>query len=55
MLDSLITSKMRVKILMRLFLNTKTRVYLRDLAKEFDASPGHVRSELRQLTRAGLL
>jgi DNA-binding transcriptional ArsR family regulator len=55
MLDSLITSKMRVQILMRLFLNSESRVYLRELAKEFDASPGHVRSELGQLTRAGLL
>lgn len=55
MLDSLITSKMRVQIIMRLFLNQKSRTYLRELAKEFDASPGHVRSELQQLTRAGLL
>lgn len=55
MLDSLITSKMRVQILMRLFLNAKSRVYLRELAKEFNASPGHVRTELQQLTRAGLL
>jgi len=55
MLDSLFTSKMRVQILMRLFLNTNSRVYLRELAKDFDASPGHVRSELQQLTRAGLL
>jgi len=55
MLDSLFTSKMRVQILMRLFLNTDSRVYLRELAKNFDASPGHVRSELQQLTRAGLL
>ena len=55
MLDSLITSKMRVQILMRLFLNARSRVYLRELAKEFDASPGHVRAELQQLTAAGLL
>jgi len=55
MLDSLFTSKMRVQILMRLFLNTDSRAYLRELAKDFDASPGHVRSELQQLTRAGLL
>ena len=55
MLDILFTSKMRVQILMRLFLNTDSRAYLRELAKDFDASPGHVRAELQQLTRAGLL
>lgn len=55
MLDSLITSKMRVQIIMRLFLNANSRTYLRELAKEFDASPAHVRSELQQLSRAGLL
>lgn len=55
MLDSLITSKMRVQILMRLFLNPEHRTYLRELAQDFHASPGHVRSELRQLADAGLL
>jgi predicted nucleotidyltransferase len=55
MLDSLITSKMRVQILMRLFLNPDSRAYLRELAQEFHASPGHVRSELQQLSEAGLL
>ena len=55
MLDSLISSKMRVQILMRLFLNADSRTYLRELAKDFDASPGHVRSELQQLSKAGLL
>ena len=55
MLDSLITSKMRVQILMRLFLNPDCRAYLRELATDFGASPGHVRSELQQLAEAGLL
>ena len=55
MLDGLFTSKMRVQILMRLFLNSDSRTYLRELAKDFDASPGHVQSELRQLKEAGLL
>lgn len=55
MLDSLITSKMRVQILMRLFLNPDSHAYLRELAQDFDASPGHVRSELQQLSAAGLL
>ncbi len=55
MLGTLITSKMRVQILMRLFLNPDSRAYLRELAQEFEASPGHVRSELQQLSEAGLL
>lgn len=55
MLDRLITSKMRVQILMRLFMNPDSRAYLRELADEFGASPGHVRSELQQLSEAGLL
>lgn len=55
MLDSLITSKMRVQILMRLFLDPSRQAYLRELANDFHASPGHVRSELTQLTAAGLL
>jgi DNA-binding transcriptional ArsR family regulator len=55
MLDRLITSKMRVQILMRLFLNPDSRAYLRELASEFGASPGHVRSELQQLSEADLL
>ena len=55
MLDSLITSKMRVQILMRLFFNPDSRAYLRELAAEFDASPGHLRTELKQLTKGGLL
>mgnify|MGYP000019400230 CR=1 FL=1 len=40
MLDSLITSKMRVQILMRLFLNPDSHAYLRELSKDFNASPG---------------
>lgn len=55
MLQQLFTSKVRVQILMRLFLNASSKAYLRELAKEFDVSPGHLRSELQQLSAAGLL
>lgn len=55
MLDTLFTSKMRVQILMRLFLNPDSQAYLRELAQEFRASPGHLRTELKQLSDAGLL
>ena len=51
----LITSKLRVRILMRLFLNPSRQVYLRELASEFAASSGQVREELLSLHRAGLL
>jgi DNA-binding Lrp family transcriptional regulator len=53
--SGLITSKTRIKILMRLFLNPKRHAYLRELANEFNASPSHVRDELRQLDEAGFL
>jgi DNA-binding transcriptional ArsR family regulator len=54
-LDGLITSKIRIKLLMRLFLNTEQRAYLRELADETGSSPSHIRSELKNLTDAGLL
>jgi DNA-binding Lrp family transcriptional regulator len=53
--SGLITSKTRIKILMRLFLNPKQNAYLRELADEFNASPSQVRDELRQLNDAGFL
>ena len=53
--SGLITSKTRIKILMRLFLNPKQHAYLRELANEFNASPSQVRDELRQLNDAGFL
>ena len=51
----LITSKMRIRILMRLFLNPKRNAYLRELADEFKASPSHIKEELDQLKEANLL
>jgi AraC-like DNA-binding protein len=51
----LITSKTRIQILMRLFLNPSRRAYLRELAAEFGASPSLVKDELAQLTGSGLL
>lgn len=51
----LITSKMRVRILMRLFQNPEQQAYLRELAQEFNASTSQVGDELRRLHEAGLL
>ncbi len=55
MLEGLITSKTRVKLLTRFFLNPDNTAYLRELASEFKASPNGVREELRQLEKARLL
>lgn len=51
----LITSKTRIKILMRLFLNPNGQAYLRELADEFQASPSQIKQELDQLRKADLL
>lgn len=55
MIDSLITSKTRIKLLMRFFLNPNSRSYLRELANEFGESTNSVRLELNRLSDAGLL
>lgn len=55
MLDSLITSKTRVKLLLKFFMNSGTRAYLRELSDEFNESTNGVRVELNRLTEAGLL
>ena len=53
--SGLITSKMRIRILMRIFLNPERSVYLRELAGEFHAAPSHIKEELDQLKEADLL
>ena len=55
MLDSLITSQTRIKLLLKFFLNPESRSYLRELADEFGESTNSVRVELNRLTEAGLL
>jgi hypothetical protein len=55
LLDSIITSKTRVKLLLKFFLNSNTRAYLRGLADEFGDSTNAIRVELNRLTNAGLL
>jgi len=53
--DGLITSKTRIKLLVRLFFNPEARAYLRELAKEFNLSTNSVREELNQLKKTHLL
>ena len=51
----LISSKTRIKLLVRFFFNPQTRSYLRELSKEFNVSTNSVREELNQLRNTKLL
>ena len=55
MLDTLITSKTRLKLLVKFFLNASTRSYLRDLESEFGESTNGIRVELNRFEEAGML
>lgn len=55
MLDTLITSKTRIKLLLKFFLNSKTSSYLRNLEAEFGESSNSIRLELNKFEEAGFL
>ncbi len=55
MLQNLITSRTRIKLLMKFFLNSRTTSYLRDLESEFGESTNAIRLELNRLEQTGLL
>lgn len=55
MLNALITSKTRVKLLLKFFSNKHSKSYLRSLAEEFGESTNAVRHELNNLSNAGYL
>lgn len=55
MLDSLITSKTRLRLLTRLFLNSNSSGHLRGLQTEFGESSNAIRLELNRFEQAGLL
>lgn len=55
MLNSIITSKTRIKLLLKFFLNSETKSYLRNLEQEFGESTNAIRIELNRLEGAGLL
>ena len=55
MLDSLITSKTRLRMLIKFFVNTANKGYLNGLANEFNESTNSVRKELNNLSAAGYL
>lgn len=55
MLAELFTSKTRVKVLLKLFLNPEVSCYLRELSSEFSLSPNALKGELDNLSKAGYL
>jgi len=55
MLESLITSKTRIKLLLKFFLNINNQGYLRSLEQEFNESTNGIRQELNRFESAGLL
>ncbi|MCB0571207.1 MAG: ArsR family transcriptional regulator [Phaeodactylibacter sp.] len=55
MIETLISSKTRVKLLMKFFLNSNATAYLRSLESEFGESTNAIRVELNRLEQAGML
>ena len=55
MLDTLISSKTRLKLLMKFFLNGNTTAYLRGLESEFGDSTNGIRVELNRFEAAGMI
>jgi len=55
MLESLITSKTRIRILVKFFINVANNGYLRGLAEELNESTNSIRKELNNLEEAGFL
>ena len=55
MIENLISSKTRIKLLLKFFLNSNTTSYLRGLEGEFGDSSNAIRVELNKLEGAGML
>lgn len=55
MIEDLITSKTRIKLLIKFFVNAKITAYLRNLEAEFGESTNAIRVELNRFETAGLL
>jgi hypothetical protein len=55
MIDTLITSKTRVKLLLKFFLNPGNAAHLRGLETEFGESSNAIRLELNRLEKANML
>ena len=55
MIETLISSRMRIKLLLKFFLNSRSRSYLRGLESEFGDSTNAIRLELNRFEKAGML
>ncbi len=55
MIKTLISSKTRIKLLLKFFLNSNNTAYLRNLEEEFQESTNSIRIELNRFEEAGLL
>lgn len=55
MLETLISSKTRIKLLLKFFLNSNTKAYLRGLESEFGESTNAIRIEINRFEQAGML
>ncbi len=55
MIEALISSKTRIKLLLKFFLNSSNKAYLRHLEKEFGESTNAIRVELDRFEDAGML
>jgi predicted nucleotidyltransferase len=55
LIETLITSKTRIKILLKFFLNPETTAHMRALAADLNESTNAVRIELNRLEKAGML
>jgi predicted nucleotidyltransferase len=55
MINALITSETRIKLLRKFFLNSSTKAHLRGLESEFGESTNAIRIELNRFEEAGLL
>ncbi|OPY08608.1 MAG: hypothetical protein A4E68_01127 [Syntrophaceae bacterium PtaB.Bin095] len=55
MLTELFTSRTRIHLFLKLFLNPQISCYLRELAREFNLTPNALKEELDNLSRAGYL
>lgn len=55
MLGDIISSKTRIRLLIRFFLNPASTGYLRELAAEFGVSTNGIREELKQMVKSKIM
>ena len=55
MIETLISSKTRIKLLLKFFLNSSNKAYLRGLEEEFGESTNAIRLELNRFEQVGMI